>query len=120
MDHRVEATINRMEEQLHADISVVELAAAVALSVSQLTRVFRAATGVTPGAYLRRMRLERAKILIERSSLTISEVMTQVGIHDASHFARDFRRAYGIGPRELRQRQRAPGNHFSYMGFTDR
>jgi transcriptional regulator GlxA family with amidase domain len=99
----VERTINRMEEQLHTPISVADLADAVGLSVSQLTRLFRAETTCTPGAYLRQLRMDRAKILIERSSLSITDVMRQVGIHDPSHFARDFRRTFGIGPRELRR-----------------
>ena len=119
MDPRVERTLTRMEEQLHTDISVAELAAAVGLSVSQLARLFRAATGLTPGAYLRQLRMARAKLLIERSSLTISEVMAQVGIRDASHFARDFRRAFGFGPRELRQQLRMQGAQ-PYAGFTDK
>lgn len=120
MDLRVEQTITRMEELLHTEISVGDLADAVGLSVSQLSRLFRTHTGLTPGVYLRRLRLDRARLLIERSSLNVSEVMAQVGIKDPSHFARDFRRAFGYGPRELRQLQRAPGNHTSYVGFTDR
>jgi transcriptional regulator GlxA family with amidase domain len=108
-----------MEEQLHTDTCVTDLASAVGLSISQLTRLFRAATRLTPGAYLRQLRLARAKLLIERSSLTISEVMLQVGIHDPSHFARDFRREFGVGPRELRQQLRLPGTQ-PYVGFTDK
>ena len=119
VDPRVERTIIRMEEQLHTEISVADLARAVGLSLSQLTRLFRAGTGQTPGAYLRRVRMDRARILIERSSLSIGEVMAQVGINDPSHFARDFRRTFGVGPRELRQQQRGSGAHGSYVGFTD-
>lgn len=119
VDPRVERTITRMEEQLHTDISVAELATAVGLSMSQLARLFRAACGVTPGTYLRQLRMTRAKLLIERSSLTISEVMSQVGIRDPSHFARDFRRAFGVGPREFRQQRRTPGAQ-PYVGFTDK
>ena len=119
MDPRVEQTITRMEEHLHTNISVAELAAAVGVSMSQLARLFRAATGQTPGAYLRQLRMTRARILIERSSLTIGEVMSQVGIRDHSHFARDFRRAFGLGPRELRQQIRTPGTQ-PYVGFTDK
>lgn len=119
MDPRVERTIARMEEQLHTDLCVTDLAGAVGLSVSQLTRVFRDATRLTPGAYLRQLRLARARLLIERSSLTIGEVMGQVGIRDASHFARDFRREFGLGPRELRQHLRLTGTQ-PYVGFTDK
>ena len=122
MDPRVERTIARMEEHLHTTASVAELAEAVGLSISQLTRLFRAATGQTPGSYLRQLRMTRARILIERSSLTIGEVMAQVGIRDPSHFARDFRRTFGVGPRELRQQMRTPGTPGAhpYVGFTDK
>ena len=119
MDPRVDRTLIRMEEQLHTGITVADLAAAVGLSISQLARLFRAGTGLTPGAYLRQLRMARARLLIERSSLTISEVMAQVGIRDASHFARDFRRAFGVGPREFRQQLRTPGAR-PHVGFTDK
>jgi transcriptional regulator GlxA family with amidase domain len=107
VDGRVTRTIDRMEEQLHRRLTVTELASTVGLSVAQLARIFRDATGQTPGAYLHELRMRRARILVERTSLTISEVMLQVGISDRSHFARAFRRAYGSCPRTLRVQLRS-------------
>ena len=109
MEPRVQRTIERMEEQLHRSLTVPELADAVNLSVAQLTRVFREATGKTPGAFLHDLRMQRARILLERTTLSVTEVMAQVGISDRSHFARDFRRAHGTSPRTLRLLQRAHG-----------
>ena len=103
MDDRVRQTIDRMGEQLHRRLTVRELADAVGLSVAQLTRIFRQATGRTPGAFLHGMRLQRARTLLERTSLSVQEVMAQVGIADRSHFARDFCREYGFSPRSFRQ-----------------
>ena len=51
MDVRVEHTIRRMNEQLHCQLTVRELASAVGLSISQLTRLFRIHTGMTPGVF---------------------------------------------------------------------
>ncbi len=102
MDPRVRQTIATMEEQLHRRVNTADLARATGLSVSHLTRLFRAATGRAPSAFLHDLRMARARILVEHTSLTIAEVMAQVGISDRSHFARDFRRAYGITPRMLR------------------
>ena len=102
MELRVQRTIDRMEEQLHRSLPVSELANAVNLSVTQLTRLFREATGMTPGAFLHQLRMQRARILLERTTLSVTEVMAQVGISDRSHFARDFRRAHGTNPRTLR------------------
>jgi AraC family transcriptional regulator len=102
VDHRVRQTIDRIDEQLHRRLTVNELAESVSISVGQLTRLFRRATGLTPGAFLRARRMERARILLERTSLPVSEVMAQVGITDRSHFARDFSREYGASPRGFR------------------
>lgn len=106
MDTRVEQVIARMEEQLHTRLRVRDLAADVGLSVSHLSRLFREHTGRCPGAYLQDLRLVRARILIERTSLSVGQVMAQVGISDPSHFARDFRRAHGYSPRTYRQQLR--------------
>ena len=106
MDDRVRRTIERMQEQLHRRLTIPERATTVSLSVAQLTRLFRAETGHTPSAFLHRLRMTRARLLVERTSLSIQDVMTQVGISDRSHFARDFKRAHGYGPRELRLQHR--------------
>jgi transcriptional regulator GlxA family with amidase domain len=109
MDQRVEQTIAVLDHRLHTRLTLAALAAEVNLSVSGLTRLFRQDTGMTPAAYLHRLRMIRARILIERTSLSVSEVMAQVGITDPSHFARDFRRVHGFSPRALRQHLRLIG-----------
>ena len=103
MDQRIERTIETINEQLHTGLTVRDLAASVGLSVSRLARLFRADLGTTPSAYLHSERMNRARLLVERTSLSIAEIMVQVGVTDPSHFARDFRRAHGFSPRTLRQ-----------------
>ena len=110
MDPRVEDAIAFIESHLHTAISIPALASREELSVSQLTRLFRRATGTTPAMYMHRLRMERARILIERTSLSVTEVMAQVGIADPSHFARDFRRAHGFSPRTLRRQLKITRN----------
>jgi transcriptional regulator GlxA family with amidase domain len=102
MDERVQQTIDTMTAQLHRRVAMNELAAAVGLSVSQLARLFRRETGVTPGTYLHNLRLERARILLAGTSIPVRDVMTQVGWSDRSHFARDFCRQFGSNPRTFR------------------
>ena len=114
MDPRVEQAIAVLDHQLHTRIAVPELAADLNLSVSRLTRLFRQDTGMTPTAYLHRLRMIRARILIERTSLSVSQVMAQVGITDPSHFARDFRRVHGFSPRALRQQLRLVGRDVAW------
>lgn len=106
MDTRIQRVIDRIERDLHRRLTVADLAQTAELSVPQLTRLFRAATGRTPGMFLRDLRMYRARVLLERTSLSIEEVMQQVGLADRSRFARDFRRAHGDSPRAFRMRMR--------------
>ena len=104
IDARIAAVISRMEETLHLADGLAELAAVANLSLSRLSHLFREQTGISLGRYRQQRRMERARILIERTFLSIKQVMACVGISDPSHFARDFRRHHGVGPSELRAR----------------
>ena len=108
MDRRVQDTIATMENQLQRRLTMPELAAAVGLSAGHLTRLFREATGQTPGAFLHNLRMSRARLLFERTTLSVTEVMAQVGAPDRSHFVRDFQRAHGMSPSTLRDQARIP------------
>jgi len=93
-------------------ISVRKLARAVNLSPSRFAHLFHQHVGMPPGRYLRHRRLERARLLLESSFLSVKEVMAAVGFNDPSHFSRDFQRVYGASPRAWRERlARPPPGH---------
>src|SRR5918993_5371390 len=104
MDTRIAHAIERMEASIDRDVPVSALAASVNLSPSRLAYLFRRDTGMPPARYLHRLRMERARVLLERTFLSVKEVMTYVGVHDPSHFSRDFRRHHGVPPTGLRER----------------
>jgi AraC family transcriptional regulator of arabinose operon len=104
MDPRITLTIARMEDDLAETPSVPSMAAAVDLSLSRFAHLFRDETGVPPARYLHTVRMQRARVLLERTFLSVKEVMARVGFHDPSHFARDFRRFHGIAPSAVRGR----------------
>jgi AraC family transcriptional regulator of arabinose operon len=104
MDPRIAHAIARMEEALDRELFVAELADAVNLSPSRFAYLFRRETGVPPARYLHLLRMERARILLERTFLSVKEVMAFVGVNDPSHFSRDFRRHHGVPPTGLRAR----------------
>ena len=103
MDPRVARTIAVMDDTLERPVSLAELAATVNLSRSQLARLFKEQTGTSPARYLHELRLARARLLLERTFLSVKQVMACVGLNDPSHFSRDFRRRYGFPPSRLRQ-----------------
>jgi AraC family transcriptional regulator of arabinose operon len=106
MDPRIAAVIERMRSELPQPLSVAELAAGVNLSPSRLIHLFRAETGVPPARYLRDLRLGRARADLQRTFLSVKQVMFQVGFSDPSHFSRAFKLRYGVSPRALRGRAR--------------
>ncbi len=110
MDPRVAHSIGLMEAALDRDVAVSELAAAINLSASRFAYLFRRETGLPPARYLHRLRMERARLLLERTFLTVKEVMAYVGVNDPSHFSRDFRRYHGVPPTGLRERSWVPEN----------
>src|SRR4051812_33622131 len=100
MDPRVRSAIHLLsaaaEHGRNADLR--DLAASLNLSPSRFRHLFKAQTGIAPALYLRRMRLERARQLIETTFLSVKEVRSGVGVNDDSHFARDFKREFGRSP----------------------
>lgn len=87
---------------LHQNVTVSELAAATHLSSTHFIRRFKLATGLAPHQYLNSCRVERAKELLGRADLTISEVAQQVGFFDQSHLVRHFRHWVGVTPKAFR------------------
>jgi len=53
--------------------------------------------------------MERAKVLLESSFLSVKEIAFQVGLNDESHFVRDFKSTYGYSPALYRSRFRSNG-----------
>jgi transcriptional regulator GlxA family with amidase domain len=92
-----------MERRLHEPCVLEHLAATADLSLSRFTHLFAESEGVAPADYLHRLRLARAKVLLERTFLSVREVMALVGLSDVKRFEDDFRHAYGVAPRALRK-----------------
>jgi transcriptional regulator GlxA family with amidase domain len=59
--------------------------------------------GTSPERFLAKVRLEKAKGLLEKSFLSVKEIMAEVGIADAGHFSRSFKAAYGLTPAKWRE-----------------
>lgn len=86
--------------------SVSELAAHAGLSLRSFIRRFKAATGETPQRYVQRVRIERARALLESTALNVDEIAQRVGYSDAPSFRRLFTRHTGLAPSAYRSRYR--------------
>jgi len=98
LDKRVEKIIEMMREDVRGELSLNEFAQSVNLSVWRLCHIFKSDVGMPPIRYLRQLRMERAKSLLESSFLSVKEIAFQVGLNDESHFVRDFKSTYGFSP----------------------
>jgi AraC family transcriptional regulator, arabinose operon regulatory protein len=102
IDPRITWAVQHMQRHLDEPIRIEALAASVNLSPSRFRHLFQAEVGIGPLQYLRGLRLRRARLLIERTFLSVKEVMALVGYNDPSHFSRDFRRLHQVSPAKLR------------------
>jgi AraC family transcriptional regulator len=87
-----------LDASIEGDISLSRLAAECGLSARHFARAFQQSLGVPPHRYLLKRRVERAKDLLERSSLSLLDVALSCGFADQSHFTRVFRASVGATP----------------------
>ncbi|HZF32138.1 MAG TPA: helix-turn-helix transcriptional regulator, partial [Gammaproteobacteria bacterium] len=80
------------------------LVARVPTSKRNLTRRFRDATGESPKEYIQRVRIDRAKSLLETSDMPVEQIAERVGYADTSAFTRQFSRQTMMTPKEYRNR----------------
>lgn len=71
-------------------------------------RRFTRATGLTPIAYVQRLRVEDARRRLERTDASIDEVSYRVGYENPAFFRRLFKRTTGLSPGAYRRRFRIP------------
>lgn len=90
--------VDFVEAHLGEPIRLDQMAEVAATGRFQFARMFKRAVGVTPMAYVERVRIEHAKALLRQGGLTLAEVAGRVGFVDQSHFTRRFRRHTGLTP----------------------
>jgi two-component system response regulator YesN len=96
---RVMAYVNN---HINEDISLAKLADLVYFNPSYLSRLFKQTTGINLLAYINKIRIEKAKKLLQESNMKIHEISSSVGYESASYFTQFFRRNVQMSPQEYR------------------
>ena len=101
------------------------LAAIAGISKFHFVRLFAAAYGPTPAAYLSQRRVERAQDLLRATNLTVTEVCTAVGYSSLGSFSSRFREIVGETPGKFQRRwgaqaPRIPGCYVLMWGLVER
>lgn len=98
----------RARDALHAQFvrppRLEELAREAGVSASHLTHSFRRHFHMTPGEYVRHVRVHWAAEQLTAGARSLSEIAVAAGYCDQSHFTRELRRTFGAAPGEYRAR----------------
>lgn len=84
-------------------MGVVDLCRAARLSNMQVNRKLKALTGKTPSQFIRSIRLQKARHLLETTDLNISEIAYDVGFKDPNYFSRSYSEEFGHPPNVTRK-----------------
>lgn len=104
---RIQKALDYARRNLHAALSVPQLAEAASLSPRQFSRAFAAETGQSPAKAIENLRVETARLLMEQSRHPIDVVAQQTGFADRDRMRRAFLRAFGQPPQVIRRNARA-------------
>jgi len=91
-----------LSENYASPPTIGELAKLAAINEYKLKAGFRELYGKTVYGFIRTVRMENASHMLENQDLSIGEIAGRVGYVNTSHFARAFRREYGVNPSEFR------------------
>lgn len=97
-----------MDREYCRPLDVAELARVAFMSPGHFSRQFRAAYGETPYSYLMTRRIERAKMLLRRGDLSVTEVCMAVGCTSLGSFSARFTELVGESPSAYRVRDHSP------------
>lgn len=89
--------------RLHEPIQLRDLAAQEAMSVRSFTRRFREESGVSPGQWLTRQRVERARHLLESTDLSVDRIARDAGFGTAQSMRQHLQSAVGVTPTAYRR-----------------
>jgi len=91
-------------DHLSADLSVEKLAQRANMSPRHFARVFKERLGVTPAAYVRKLRVEEARRRIESGASRVKRVARECGFADDQQLRRAYKQVLGVTPAEYRAR----------------
>lgn len=98
------ASLRYIREHFSEEISVAALARMESYNVSYFTDWFKKQVGSSPSSYIRQLRIEKAKELLDTTQYRLIDIAIQVGYGGAAAFTRAFKELCGISPQEYRKR----------------
>lgn len=98
--------VDWVHDHLDEEIKVHDLAKTAGMSGSQLERRMKRIFKLSVGQYVRKLRVDRAAVLLRDTDLGIAEIALQCGYSEQSSLTRQFKAAVGCPPGEFRRREK--------------
>lgn len=99
----LEPLLSWMEENVHHELTLDEIAGRAGMSTRTLNRRFREQTGTSPLQWLHRARIRQAQYLLENTGHPVERIASQVGFGSPTAFRDRFRRVAGTSPNAYRR-----------------
>lgn len=96
----VSRTLQYIAEHVYDKLSVETVAKETGVSASHLTALFHRQMNISPGEYIRRVKLEESKCLIREGKMNFSQIAAKLNYSTIHHFSRQFKDNFGISPSE--------------------
>ncbi len=92
----------RIRESLESDLTIQQIAEELGVSYSNLRKLFKEHTGLSPATYQQELRLLRAKELLTTTELSIKEIAYRLNFESPDYFSAKFKAKMGLKPSEVR------------------
>jgi AraC-like DNA-binding protein len=92
----------RMQESIENPVEIDQLLEEIPMSYSKFRQAFKKTTGLSPNQYYLNIRLNKAKELLNSTSLSINEIAYHTGFESIFYFSKLFKKKNGISPRDYR------------------
>ncbi|MFC5650169.1 helix-turn-helix domain-containing protein [Paenibacillus solisilvae] len=102
-DPTLQRALYMLQQQAEFGIPLKTIAAAAGLSQVQLTRLFKHEFRITPSAYAANLRMDKVKLLLVHSSLTLAQIAEHCGFTDEHHLSKSFKKLFAINPSAYRK-----------------
>jgi two-component system response regulator YesN len=99
----IRAAVEFMEQHFHRDLTLADIATAVAISPGYLTKLFKERRNQTVMDCLERIRIGEALKLLKETNQSIKEIAIKVGYHDPNYFSKVFKKVTHASPTEIRR-----------------
>lgn len=107
---KIKQAMNYIQENYDKDLNMAVVSNHISMNYSLFSYLFKEYTGSNFVNYLKSIRMEEARKLLEKTDMRIMEISAKVGYENEKHFMKIFKASYGVSPSEYRKNAQIDGN----------